>query len=107
MSLFRTEPEQSFNVVQDRLANDQSKEWMEKSSAERIDDINWIRRYEWERKIIFHTIDKMKSCKKVIELGSGPGKLMDVCLQQNEKLDWLGVDATRIVTGKQGELIMS
>ena len=91
MAIFRTKPEETHDILIDKKLNDQSLEWTEDESINRIEENAWLHRYSYERDLILREAKESDS-KKILELGSGPGKLMDMCLQKNSNLSWMCID---------------
>lgn len=94
MSLFRThyEPDLSFfdNRQHEHLIERRNEWFADLNENSRIDEPAWVLRYEYESSIISKII-KDNNLKKVIELGSGPGSLCQLLLNECE-IDYTLID---------------
>lgn len=90
MGLFRithTNFEQAFNYTQ--FDTEHVDEW---SDVGRLKEDAWIARYQHEANIVQSILEDNKNINSVLELGSGPGELSQLILQNNPNLTYHLVD---------------
>lgn len=77
-------------------------EWEDQRSYDRIFENSWEERYEWEKNILVDII-KNNKCKKIIELGPGPGMLCNKILKEEPNLDYhlVDIEAAKIANEKE------
>ena len=77
-------------------------EWKDQASYDRIFEEAWKVRYEWEKNII-STIIKDNKCKKVLELGPGPGVLGSKVLKDHSNLEYhlVDIEAAKLANEKE------
>jgi 2-polyprenyl-3-methyl-5-hydroxy-6-metoxy-1,4-benzoquinol methylase len=93
MGLFRiqhTDYEQRFKYV--HFDTEDTKEWGDAGSLARINEDAWVSRYLYESAIVDSIIEQNPHIKSVLELGSGPGKLSQLILQNHPHLTYHLVD---------------
>jgi 2-polyprenyl-3-methyl-5-hydroxy-6-metoxy-1,4-benzoquinol methylase len=66
-------------------------EWDENNGQSRIDDEDWIRRYEYEANIIY-SVCKENNYSKILEIGSGPGVLGQIIQNMDSSLTYDFID---------------
>jgi SAM-dependent methyltransferase len=91
MSLFRTnylEP----NITMLEMDTYHSHEWAEGGSLERINEEAWVQRYQYEAMLIGEVLKMIPNVKTVLEIGSGPGVLSQIILQESPELDYHLID---------------
>jgi SAM-dependent methyltransferase len=97
---FRHPEETTSDILKKGLISDD--EWEHQRSYERIFEESWKERYEWEKDLLVNII-KNNKCKRVIELGPGPGALCSRILKQEPTLDYhlVDIEAARIANKKE------
>ena len=77
-------------------------EWEDQRSYDRIFENSWEERYEWEKNILVDII-KNNKCKKIIELGPGPGMLCNKILKEEPNLDYhlVDIEAAKLANEKE------
>ena len=77
-------------------------EWEDQRSYDRIFESSWKERYEWEKDILVNII-KDNKCKKIIELGPGPGVLCNKILKEEPNLDYhlIDIEAAKVANKKE------
>lgn len=97
---FRHPQETTSEVLTKGIISDD--EWEHQTSYQRIFEEAWKERYEWEKDLLVNII-KSNKCKRVIELGPGPGVLCNRILKEEPTLDYhlVDIEAARIVNNKE------
>lgn len=98
--IFRTPQEETCEVLEKGLISDD--EWSTDDSYKRIFEESWEFRYQYEANIL-DLIIKDNKCKKIIELGPGPGVLCNKILTINPNLEYhlIDIEAAKIVNEKE------
>jgi len=87
--LFRTQGESECEVLTQGILS--ADEWKSDESLNRVFELSWEKRYEYEAGIISHIIKDYK-INNIIELGPGPGVLCNKILSNNEIKEYHLVD---------------
>lgn len=66
-------------------------EWVDEEGSSRIDLESWEIRYRYEQKLLSFIIEK-NNYNKILELGSGPGKLGQYIMSSVDGLDYTFID---------------
>lgn len=93
MSMFRTQNESNMKVVGENLVQEnRSDEWLPESENKPGRDLDpiWEERYQYESTVIRHII-QTHNVTKILELGSGPGRLSQI-IQEKETVKYHLVD---------------
>jgi SAM-dependent methyltransferase len=77
-------------------------EWKDQASYDRIFEEAWKVRYEWEKNIISKIV-KDNNCKKLLELGPGPGVLCNKIVKEFPELEYhlIDIEAAKIANQKE------
>ena len=97
---FRHPNETQSEVLKKGIIDDN--EWKDQRSYDRIFENSWEERYEWEKDILVNII-KNNKCKKIIELGPGPGMLCNKILKEEPNLDYhlVDIEAAKVANKKE------
>jgi SAM-dependent methyltransferase len=87
--IFRTKQESEMEILDGGILS--STEWADEESYNRIFDSAWDNRYDYEAQLTNKIINN-NNCKKIIELGPGPGMLCNKVLKLNSDLEYHLVD---------------
>lgn len=92
MAIYRTPGDESFvNYGAKAIQIVSPLEWADEVEKSRIDEQSWVSRYQYEASMIVELI-KENNYTKVLELGSGPGKLAQFVLEQLPDLNYSFID---------------
>ena len=97
---FRTPPEEECEVLDKGLIS--ATEWSSEDSYKRIFDESWELRYQYEAEILSLIIND-NECKKIIELGPGPGLLCNKITALHPGLEYhlVDIEAAKIANEKE------
>ena len=96
---FRHPNETKSEVLKKGIIDDN--EWKNQISYDRIFENSWEERYKWEKDILVNII-KDNKCKKIMELGPGPGMLCNKILKEEPNLDYhlIDIEAAKVANKK-------
>jgi 2-polyprenyl-3-methyl-5-hydroxy-6-metoxy-1,4-benzoquinol methylase len=97
---FRTPQEEECEVLDKGLIS--STEWSSEDSYKRIFQESWEVRYQYETEILSSIIND-NECKKIIELGPGPGLLCNKIITIHPELEYhlVDIEAAKIANEKE------
>lgn len=97
---FRTPQEKDCEILTQGIIS--KDEWASQESFQRIYEDSWELRYKYEANLLANIIQN-NNCKKVLELGPGPGALCNKILEISPELEYhlVDIEAARIANQKE------
>jgi len=97
---FRTPQEKDCEILTQGIISED--EWATQESFQRIYEDSWELRYKYEASLLTNIIQN-NNCKKILELGPGPGALCNKILEISPELEYhlVDIEAARIANQKE------